>query len=104
MVGETKEFPVTPTVHSVLSPTRMYRYLSDPSGKTVVANVEGVADADCFSPRENEARGGAGAESERAFGNREWSVKTSTHKAEAQATPRDIRPTCTMMHSIVPRA
>lgn len=49
---------MTPTVHSVLSPTRMYRYLSDPSGKTVVENVEGVADADCFSPRENEAKGG----------------------------------------------
>lgn len=62
MVGETKEFPVTPTAQSALSPTRMYRYLSDPSGNTVVENVEGVADADCFSRQAGEGmrRGGGG--------------------------------------------
>lgn len=50
MVGETKELPLTPAVQSALSPMRIYRYRRDPSWNTVVENVEGVADADCFSP------------------------------------------------------
>lgn len=45
-------FPLTPTVQSALSPMRMYRYLSDPSGNTVVENVEGVAEAD-YSKHKN---------------------------------------------------